>query len=74
MDNSVLKYNMLGPLEKKEVSNFIDFLFSKMKKKSKQETAAYKKKILTVSAWSEDDIKVFEENKNKLNEWQPGAW
>jgi len=74
MDNSVLKYNLLGPFEKKEVGDFIDFLFSKKKKLSKHKPTGYKNKILSVSTWNETDIKVFEENKNQFNQWQQAAW
>ncbi len=74
MNDNVLKYNLLTTLEKKEVSDFIDFLFSKKKKSGKAKSSGYKSKILSVSTWSDDDLKVFEENKNLFNKWEPQAW
>ena len=74
MDGSILKYNLLNPFEKKEVSDFIDFLFSKKNKSEKPGPSGYKNKILSVSTWSEDDIKVFEENKKQFNQWPPTSW
>ena len=73
--DSTLKYDLLGPFEKKEVQDFIDFLFSKKNDPKKEESPGdYKKKILSVSTWSENDIKVFEESKKQFNQWQPPVW
>lgn len=73
MDSSILKYNLLTSFEKKEVSDFIDFLFSR-NKHEKKTPSDYKSKILSVSTWSEDDIKVFQENSKQLNQWRPTTW
>jgi hypothetical protein len=74
MDSSILKYDLLNSFEKKEVKDFIDFLFNKKKKESKNESSHYKNKILSVSTWSEDDIKSFNENKKLFNRWPPTTW
>lgn len=74
MDSSILKYNLLSSFEKKEVSDFIDFLFSKKDKSKLPAPSGYKNKILSVSTWSEEDVKVFEENKKLFNQWHPAAW
>jgi len=74
MDNT-LKYDLLGPFEKKEVQDFIDFLFSKNKEvKQSAPSGDYKKKILSVSTWSENDVKVFEENRKHFEQWHPPVW
>jgi|GEM_PF-707327 len=71
----ILKYPLLSPFEKKEVSDFIDFLFSKKKeKKEKEGFSDYKNKIESVSVWSEDDLKIFDENKDKFNQWPQITW
>ncbi len=73
--DSTLKYDLLGPLEKKEVQDFIDFLFSKKISSHKpNSTDDYKKHLLSVSVWSKKDLKVFEENKNLFDQWQPPVW
>ena len=72
--DSILKYNLLGPFEKKEVGDFIDFLLNKMKSTNTEGTGDYKKKLLSVSTWSEQDISVFEENKKLFNQWPPTSW
>ncbi len=74
MDSSILKYNLLNAFEKKEVSDFIDFLFSKKKNADKQPPGNYKKKILSVSVWSDEDLKAFEENSKQFNQWRPETW
>ena len=74
MDGSILKYNLLNPFEKKEVKDFIDFLISKKKSSKKTELPGYKKKILSVSTWDEQDIDVFEHNKKHFNKQQPPTW
>ena len=55
------------------MNDFIDFLFNKKKKVSKPESP-YKNKILSVSTWNEEDIKLFDENKKRFNEWAPKTW
>lgn len=76
MDSVILKYNQLPAFEKKEVSDFIDFLFNRAKKEPKPdpEISDYKKDLLTVSVWSDDDLKVFEENSKYFKQWQPPTW
>jgi hypothetical protein len=41
-------------------------------RKTPSKFSEYKKKILTISAWSEDDLKVFEEN--KIVNWNALSW
>ena len=35
---------------------------------------AYRKKIANIGAWSDDDIKVFEENRKLLDTFNPQGW
>jgi hypothetical protein len=73
MFGGILKYDLLNSAEKKEVSDFIDFLVSK-KKKTPKKGDAYRKQILKVSVWTEEGIKIFETNKAGFNEWKPQTW
>lgn len=70
---------MLPPFEKKEVSDFIDFLFSRSKKNTENENpepeiSDYKKGLLSVSVWNDEDLKVFEENNKHFKQWEPPTW
>lgn len=69
MDEILVKYNSLDENAKKEVLDFMDFLLSKTGVTNKKSNLAYKDKILSVSVWSDDDLKIFEENKKlqKIN-------
>jgi hypothetical protein len=58
MHSGILKYDLLDPLQQNEVNDFIDFLLSK--KDKKPSLTEYKKKILAVSTWSDEDLQVFE--------------
>ncbi len=58
--DSTLKYDLLGPFEKKAVQDFIDFLFSKKKDSHKPNPADdSKKNLLSVSVWSDEDLRIF---------------
>ena len=72
MDDVQLKFNLLDVNSKKEVMDFIDFLIGKMKKPEKKKSD-YKKRILTVSRWSDEDIKLVEENQS-FNQFKPEVW
>jgi len=62
MDNSILRYNLLSSFEQKEVRDFIDFLFSRKQGPSETKQSDYKTRILGVSTWSEEDIKLLAAN------------
>ena len=74
MSDYSLKYLLLNKLAKQEVNDFIDFLFSKQKKNRKKPIDSYKKKILKVSVWSEQDMKIFDENIAFFNRWNVQEW
>jgi hypothetical protein len=54
MDNILSKYNSLDAASKKQVRDFIDQLIDK-KEAAKKQVSSYKKNILLVSTWSEQD-------------------
>jgi len=60
---------------KKEVSDFVEFLLEKYKKGDKKNNISdYKKKILKVSVWKEEDIDEIKNNLNKMTSWQAPHW
>ena len=56
MYNITLKYSSLDAESQKQVRDFVDQMAAKMKGPKKTQSS-YKKKILAVSTWSEDDVK-----------------
>ena len=75
MSELVLKYNLLDTTGQQEVQDFIDFLLSKQRRKVNPNfMESYKKQILEVSVWSEEDIAVFDENRKRLNQWTIQEW
>lgn len=62
MDAAILKYDMLSPFQKKEVSDFIDFLL--MRSKNTGNNFSPKKRHFPDSVWSEDDLKVLKKIEN----------
>ena len=73
MDNILLKYNSLDPEAKKQVQHYIDMLVAKMKKPKKNQPSSYKEKLLSVSVWSDDDLKPIIDNQ-AFNQFKPEEW
>lgn len=59
MDSLLLKYNALDAASKKQVRDIIDQMLSK--RSVSKSTAAYRKKLLKVSQWSDEDLKEMED-------------
>jgi len=74
MNDILLKYTLLDKNAKKEVIDFIDFLLSKNRRINKKQISEYKKKILSVSKWTDADMKIFSENQKLLNQWKVEKW
>lgn len=74
MSELVMKFNLLEPFGKAELLNFLDFLLSKQKTTPAFDFEAYKKSILQVSVWKEEEINIFEENQKLFNKWQAPKW
>lgn len=72
MNSILLKYNSLDPKAKKQVRDYIDMLVSKMKTFPKQ-PSTYKERILSVSTWSEEDLKPITET-HSLNQFKAEEW
>ena len=63
MDELIMKFGLLNPVKRQEILDFLDFLLNKQKKERALNFKSYKKQILQVSTWSEEDIAVMETNK-----------
>jgi hypothetical protein len=73
MNSELLKkYDALSPEGQQEVDNFIDFMLIRHKKTF--DIQSWKEKIKGVSVWSEDDVKVFDENQQMFNQWKTEEW
>ncbi len=73
MSELLIKFNQLDALQKQEVLDFLDFLLAKSKKQQ-PDGNEYKKRLLEISVWSDEDLAIFEENKKRFDEWQPTEW
>lgn len=75
MEELLLKFEKLNPFRKQELLDFLEFLLNKQGEPMEATPyAAYKKEILEVSVWSEEEISVLEENRKKLGQWQVPEW
>jgi hypothetical protein len=74
MNDLLVKYNAL-PLEgQKEVDDFLDFMLRRHKGKQNFDMKIWKEKIKTVSVWSEEEIKIFDDSKKYFSQWKPEEW
>jgi hypothetical protein len=62
----IQKFEVLPESAKKEVADFIDFLLQKRPFRKKK---LDKKRLLEISQWAEEDIKVIKEAGNGINKW-----
>jgi len=74
MSEILQKYKLLNKANQKEVIGFIDSLLNKKRTRRKNTLDDYKKKILSVSTWSESDMKVFEESEKYFQQWRVEEW
>lgn len=75
MNDLIQTYHQLSDTQQKQLVAFAHLLL--LKQKAKQPTgnlSEWKSRIANVSTWSEDDMKVFEQNAKHLNEWKAQDW
>ncbi len=65
---------MLNKESQKEVHDFLDFLLSKQMRKNNTSKSSYKKRILSVSTWSEEDVDEVVKNSKLFNNWKINEW
>ena len=73
MTDLIKKYNLLDTASQKELLDFMNFLLNK-NVKSPKKMADYKKKILNVSVWNNEDIDFILKNQKKFNQWKVQDW
>jgi len=74
MNEIAIKYNKLSNKRRQEVNDFLDFLLTRQKKESRIHLSSYRKKILSVSTWNDEDCKQFEENQKIFKQWNIQEW
>lgn len=74
MEDILSKFNLLDKNAKREVVDFMDFLISKKRTIRRKLLSDYKKKILSVTTWTDEELKIFDENKRLLNQWRVERW
>ncbi|MGM9507639.1 hypothetical protein ACS5NO_07925 [Larkinella sp. GY13] len=68
------KYTQLSDEHQKEVIDFVNFLLHKQEKTVQFDMDAYRKKILSVSVWSDQDLTPILEAKDQIDNWKPSEW
>ncbi|MCF8374447.1 MAG: hypothetical protein K9H64_22690 [Bacteroidales bacterium] len=66
MNEFQIKYELLDARQQKQVRDFVDFLCSKKNSVKPFNMPAYKKRILNVSTWTEEETGIFNKNAKYL--------
>jgi hypothetical protein len=74
MNDITLKYYFLDNTEKQEINDFIEFLLSKKSRKKPNQLSEFKKRLLSVSTWSDSDIDAINKGSEMFNEWKVEEW
>ena len=74
MTDLLVKYQQLNHSHRQQLKDFLDFLLSKQKKQKGFDMEAYRKRILGVSVWSEEDIQELIQNSSCMNNWKVEEW
>ena len=69
MSELQLKYNTLDNMFQQQVMVFIDYLLNVQKNSKTENLSTYKQKLLKVGTWSDEDLKIFDDNRKWLNQW-----
>jgi len=72
MDDFLFKYNQLDDSSKLVALKFIDYLYKNKEKKIDLEE--FKKKVLNFSVWTDEDILVFDQNRELFKQWVVAEW
>lgn len=77
MGESILnKFELLDTERQKQLLDFLEFLLFQQKTKHAEEFnyQEYKRNILSIGTWSDEDVANIEEAKKALNKWQVQEW
>lgn len=72
MGDLLSKFEKLDAASKQQLLDYLDFLLSKSRKKFSY--VAYRKRILAIGTWSDEDIKPIEEANQLINNWKIKEW
>jgi len=73
MSELILKYSQLDSDDKKQVLDFINALFQKARL-TPPSLSNYKKRILNVSVWTEEDEQNVNKGRELINQMTPELW
>lgn len=73
MNNILSKFYLLNKKNRKEVMAFLESLLDN-ERKNESNLTEYKKKILSVSTWTEDEINELVSNQKYINQWKAENW
>jgi hypothetical protein len=73
MGELVSKFELLDPEGKQQLLDFLEFLLEK-RKEEKFDYEAYRKRILTVGVWTDEEIAPLEEARQLVNNWKVQEW
>ena len=71
MEAVLKKYKSLSPEDQQQANDFINFLVAK-KKRSKFDMKNWKKKIMSISVWTSEDVKKI--NNGLVKSWKTPEW
>ena len=57
-----------------EIKGFLKSMGVILESSKKLDVDAYRKKIAMISIWSEEDLKVFDDNQKVFNQFKPSEW
>ena len=74
MGDLLEKFEMLDTKGQQQLLDYLDFLLSQKKVSKKFDYQAYRKGILTISTWSDEDIAPIEAARQLLNQRKLAEW
>ena len=76
MGELLSKFELLDTTGQQELLDYLDFLIAKRRKKKAKtfDYEAYRKRILTIGTWSDEDMAPIEEARRLFNNWKPREW
>ncbi len=67
MEELILKYNLLDSFGQQELMDFLEFLVQKKQNQASTSASNYKKQLLQVSTWTDEDLAEIQSKSSKFN-------
>lgn len=75
MAELILQFEQLNESGKQDLLAYLRELLAKKEKRKKPfDMDAYRKNLLSISVWQEEDLAAIEETRRHFNEWKPREW